>query len=210
MSRKSSESFDVQPPCGTPSAILEAASIDFYSSTCRRVRAAKKTQLKDKRSTKNRDKEASTSFPTANFIAEHIRYDSQSVDEWELLDTDEGGAQCYRRATEQDDKPKSWTPLSDSLNRSSPTSSQNSDSSWSSMSSASARAVLPGLSLTAHEVTLEGILKAMNDSLSIIVSDRRPRNRGGVILSGDTGFPRLDEIAPTLFSPGYLKVGCPC
>ena len=59
---------------------------------------------------------------------------------------------------------------------------------------------------TAHHVQFEDILRMVNDSLPIVFCDRRPRKSGGIILSCDTGFPRLDTVSPALFSPGYLEV----
>lgn len=212
--RKASELLDVQPPRGVPSAYLEAVKVFLSFSTCRRIRALSKTQGRDKGHRKRRGQRGSRTLLATEISAEQSRNNPWPSDDWSPLDIDdEGGVHNCRVGVENEDFSLLWTPFS-SPSTTILTSSQNSDSSHSSLNSAesifnSFNTTSSRLNFTAHDVKFEDILRMMNDSLSIVISDRRPRNAGGIILSGDTGFPRLEAISPAIFSPGYLEVGTP-
>lgn len=59
-----------------------------------------------------------------------------------------------------------------------------------------------------QHVEFEHFSELLDASLRLIVCDRETFKYQGVILSKDTGFPRLVCISPALFSPYYLKVSC--
>lgn len=56
-------------------------------------------------------------------------------------------------------------------------------------------------------IRFEHLLRILNASLRLAICDREAPKREGVILARDTGFRRLVEISPALFSPGFLEVG---
>ena len=57
-----------------------------------------------------------------------------------------------------------------------------------------------------HKVDLEELFKIVNASLHVMICDRRPAKAGGIVLSGDEGYPKLAALSPALFSPGYARV----
>ena len=59
-----------------------------------------------------------------------------------------------------------------------------------------------------HKVDLEELFKIVNASLHVMICDRRPAKAGGIVLSGDEGYPKLAALSPALFSPGYARVSC--
>lgn len=65
----------------------------------------------------------------------------------------------------------------------------------------------PGSKHATQKINFESLFKIMDASLRLMICDREAPRREGVILSKDTGFPRLTEISPTVFSPHFLEVG---
>ena len=57
-----------------------------------------------------------------------------------------------------------------------------------------------------HEVKFEEVLKVLGASLHTTISGRMRGSIRGPVMSNDTGYPKLAEISPALFSPGYAEV----
>jgi len=65
----------------------------------------------------------------------------------------------------------------------------------------------PGPKHATQKVSLEYLVRILDASLRLMICDREVPKREGVILSKDTGFPRLVDISPAVFSPRFLEVG---
>ena len=57
-----------------------------------------------------------------------------------------------------------------------------------------------------HEVKFEEVLKVLDASLHTMICGHMRGSVGGPVMSNDTGYPKLAEISPALFSPGYAEV----
>ena len=208
LTREPNEHQNVHPPTDVPSICLEAVNLVLSLSACRRIRKQSQSQQASYRA--KRDEKRSRSFlrlpePACESGQPSIR---QPVVEDAPSNDQSYGASLESGAAHTGNMSSSQFSLMTSVN------SLTSDSSISSLSSVrnasypSSQDPLQRPMYAVHEVKFDDVLRMLNDSLSIAFCDRRPRKTSGVILSRDTGFPRLDAVSPALFSPGYLEVRC--
>lgn len=182
-------------------------------STCRRTRVPLKTRGQNEVEKIGCEQQNSWVYHATRDEVDQAWDYGQPSQDWSSLDIEaEYNAQSWG-SDQEHDRP-GMQPISDmgQLATSTPTSSQYSNSSAHSLCSARnssqpSTKIMPQYKFVPHDVNFENVLRMMSDSLSIVICDRRPRKSGGIVLSNDTGFPRLDTISPVLFSPGYLRVG---
>jgi len=120
-----------------------------------------------------------------------------------------------------DDNDRSLASNTTSSAETSPTSSQSSISSVTTRSSISdnlqsSRINTTHYSHATHDVRFEELVKVVDASMQTLISDHmatRNGSKGGshprdrpIVLSNDTGCPKLAAISPVLFSPGYHEV----
>ena len=190
LSAQSSRNADIRPPKCIPSACLESISMTFHFSTCRRTRNVSSTQVTMSRSG------VEHTFASTNPIKQHS--DRQHYCPLSLL----GGPQGV--LDDLPDRCAPWTLSAPSV-YTSPVSSQGSISS-NTHSTSSFDTPTTSHRYAIQEFELETLVQLLDISLRRMMSDYRPVRPGGVVLSTDSGNPKLAAISPALFSPGYVKV----
>ena len=185
---------DIRPPRGVPSACLKSISMTFHISTCRRTRYASRAQV-----------------AVSPFRSEHTSASTDPIEKH--FDrrcycplSSLGGSQGVLDTLTDGYAP--WIFGASSVDTS-PMSSQGSISSDAdSTTSFDTLTDTPTTSheYAIHEIKFELLVRLLDFSLRRMISDYKPGRSGGVVLSTDSGSPKLAAISPALFSPGYAKV----
>ena len=213
MTREPTEYSNVNPPRSVPSVRLEAVNLVFSLSTCRRIRT--KSQGQHGSNQTKHDQKRSQGIRNAEDSLELAWESGQlSTARPSVVNDTPSDDQSHGASLEIGATSTLWNQNRSQSAMTTPFGSQRSDSSIASLNSVRCSSYSSSQdslhrSYVVQEVKFEHVLRLLNDSLSIAFCDRRPRKSRGVIVSKDTGFPRLDAISPALFSPGYLEVGFP-
>ena len=207
--------MDARPPRSIPSACLEAIQIVLKCSACRRTRIPSKTLEQTRTHREDIGQRDSAMFPLMLDEEQPIWDYGQPSEDWAIAGADFQNGENWPESGVEFNEHGFWeSPNNSQSSTNTLTDSQNSNSSFSSQNSALDRSLSfdsfsarsEGFRYAKHEVKSENIFNLLNDSMSILFYDRRPRKLAGVVLASDTGFPRLPATSPALFSPGYLEV----
>ena len=204
--------MNVRPPAGVPSARLESVSFTMKLSTCRRTRLPinERKQLAMRERNVN---ESQNRKPYDNRESLDRRWDlsCQSHNLTHMIGEDE-----HREHLSESGPLIGSKELPSALKHvmSETISTMRSVESISSAKELeAAEACTPSLECSpsrfeysTQKVDLKEFFKIVNASLHVMICDRRPAKAGGIVLSGDEGYPKLAALSPALFSPGYARV----
>lgn len=202
---------NVNAPSIVPSACLEGVSLHFDLSACRRTRNSSSSQ--DQSTVLNSQAPYTTSFDLQGSNNMDAACESpQSKQQCSRGDPDlHGREQDWARSSSKERRSIAQiAPVSPSLADATPA-TQCSRSGIASLSLETERSYPPCGSwhpqkYTTQKVKFEHVLGILDASLRLTICGRTTFKSEGIILSKDSGFPRLVGVSPALFSPHFHEV----
>jgi len=194
-----------------PSACLENISLLFNFSPCRRIRFS--LHVREQPTGLVRVATPTASFHTHDadaFAISHGR--PRPEQQWLRVDTDlhcQEQDQAIGSLSKRQVFPRT-TNQSSSFEMSVPN-SRGRDPSRPSLGlglsgTCKTESLLPNSKHVSQKTMFRPLLRLLDASLRLALCDRAAPKCEGIMLAKDTGFPRLVEIAPALFSPRFLEV----
>lgn len=186
LSAQSSSNAHVKPPKGTPTTCIENIGLSFHLSTCRRTRNA-----------------LSAPVTVSGNCLQHTPTSTENIDHH----LDRGYHSPFSSlGGSQDTIIDSCTPFTSTISSVGASPVNHRNSVISNIHTSTLDIPATRCKYATQEVKYEILVQLVDSSIRRMMSDNKSVRPGGIILSSDTGCPKLAAISPALFSPGYLKV----